>query len=131
MTAPEIHNLGLQEVKRIRGEMRVIMDKVNFKGGLSDFFKFMKSSKKFYYPNTKAGRASYLKDTNKLISNIKGKLDLIFNTKPKADVMVRAVEPFREKSAGIAFYQRPAMNGSRPGIYYVNLSDMKLSLIHI
>ncbi len=125
MTAPEIHKLGLKEVERIRGEMRVIMKKVGFKGDLSDFFKFMKTSKKFYYPNTKAGRASYLKDTNKLISNIKGKLDLIFKTKPKADVKVRAVEAFREKSAGIAFYQRPAMNGSRPGIYYVNLSDMK------
>lgn len=124
MTAPEIHKLGLKEVDRIKGEMRTIMKKVNFKGDLAQFFKFMKTSKKFYYPNNKTGRANYLKDTNKIISNMKAKLDLIFNTKPKADLMVRAVEAFREKSAGIAFYQSPAINGSRPGIYYVNLSDM-------
>ncbi len=123
-TAEQIHQLGLSEVKRIRGEMEVIMKKVAFKGSLNDFFKFMKSSKKFYYSNSKQGRQSYLKDTNKIISNIKPKLDLIFNTKPKADVVVKPVEAFREKSAGIAFYQSPALNGSRPGIYYVNLSDM-------
>jgi len=124
MTAPEIHKLGLKEVDRIKGEMRTIMKKVNFKGDLAQFFKFMKTSKRFYYPNNKVGRANYLKDTNKIISNMKAKLDLIFNTKPKADLIVRAVEAFREKSAGIAFYQSPAINGSRPGIYYVNLSDM-------
>ena len=56
---------------------------------------------------------------------MRGRLDELFLTKPKADVVVKAVEKFREKSAGKAFYQQPAPDGSRPGMFYVNLSDMK------
>ena len=56
---------------------------------------------------------------------MKGQLDAMFITKPKADLNVKAVEPFREQSAGKAFYQRPSEDGSRPGLYYANLYDMK------
>jgi uncharacterized protein (DUF885 family) len=56
---------------------------------------------------------------------MKGRIDKLFKTKPEADIIVKAVEPFREKSAGKAFYQQPALDGSRPGIYYANLYDMK------
>ncbi len=56
---------------------------------------------------------------------MKGRLDELFITKPEADMVVKAVEPFREKSAGKAFYQQPAMDGSRPGTYYANLYDMQ------
>lgn len=125
MTAPEIHKIGLSEVARIHDEMREIMKKVGFKGSLEEFFAYMKKQDKFYYSNNSKGRKAYLTKTNKIISNMKSKLDGLFNIKPKADLKVKAVEPFREKSAGIAFYQGPAMNGSRPGTYYVNLSDMK------
>jgi len=124
MTASEIHKLGLEEVQRIHGEMRAIMKQVGFKGDLSAFFTSVKNNKKFFYPSTKAGRAQYLKDTNKIISKMKTKLDDLFITKPKADLVVKAVEPFREKSAGIAFYQAGSLDGKRPGQYYVNLSDM-------
>ena len=55
---------------------------------------------------------------------MEGRLDSLFLTKPKAKLKVKAVESFREKSAGKAFYQQPAPDGSRPGIYYANLYDM-------
>ena len=55
---------------------------------------------------------------------MKGDLPKLFNTFPKADMEVKAVEAFREKSAGKAFYSRPAPDGSRPGIYYANLYSM-------
>ena len=61
---------------------------------------------------------------------MKKKLDELFITKPKADMIVKAVESFREKSAGKAFYQRPAPDGSRPGIYYANTYDMKMMPIY-
>ncbi len=124
MTATEIHKTGLAEVNRIHDEMRKIMKEVKFEGSLEDFFKYMKASKRFYFSNNAKGRKAYLKETNKIIANMKSKLDGLFNIKPKADLKVKPVEAFREKSAGIAFYQGPALNGSRPGTYYVNLSNM-------
>lgn len=125
MTAEQIHKLGLAEVKRIHDEMRAIMDKVNFKGDLQQFFSFMRDDPQFYYPNTAEGKAAYLTEATKLIDNIQSRLDEVFKVKPKAAMIVKQVEAFREKSAGKAFYEQPAPDGSRPGSYYANLYDMK------
>lgn len=122
--ADEIHNIGLQEVARIQNEMRGIMQQVGFSGSLQDFFAFTRSDKQFYYADTAAGRQAYLVKAENIIETMKSRLDEVFITKPKADLLVKAVEAFREKSAGKAFYQDPAPDGSRPGIYYVNLYRM-------
>ena len=124
-TANEIHNIGLSEVARIHDEMRVIMEKVGYEGELSEFFEFMREDKQFYYAADEAGRKKYLDEAVALIDDMKGRLDSLFLTKPKAELKVKAVEAFREKSAGKAFYQRPAPDGSRPGVYYANLYDME------
>lgn len=124
LTADEIHQIGLDEVARIHDEMRVIMKKVGFKGSLNEFFQFMRHDKQFYYLGDDAGRQRYLTEATDLINTMKGELDQLFITKPKADLKVKQVEAFREKSAGKAFYQQPAPDGSRPGIYYANLYDM-------
>lgn len=124
LTADEIHQIGLDEVARIHDEMRVIMNKVGFKGSLNDFFQFMRHDPQFYYAGDDAGRQRYLSEATDLINTMKGELDQLFITKPKADLKVKQVEAFREKSAGKAFYQQPAPDGSRPGIYYANLYDM-------
>lgn len=126
MTSDQIHELGLKEVKRIHGEMEVIKNKVGFEGTLQDFFTEMKENEKFYYPNTAAGKKAYIDEAVRMIDAMKLELDALFITKPKADMIVKAVEAFREKSAGKAFYQRPAPDGSRPGIYYANMYDMKM-----
>jgi uncharacterized protein (DUF885 family) len=121
----EIHELGLKEVARIQGEMKEIMKKVKFKNdNLHDFFDFMRTDKQFYYPNTPEGKEQYRVKAVALIDHMKTELDKLFLTKPKADIEVKAVEPFREKSAGGAFYEEPALDGSRPGRYYINLYDM-------
>ncbi|WP_308368168.1 MULTISPECIES: DUF885 domain-containing protein [unclassified Microbulbifer] len=125
LSADEIHEIGLKEVERIHDEMRGIMKKVGFEGSLQDFFEFMRTDEQFYYPNTEEGKQRYLKEATEIIETMKGRLDELFITKPKADLVVKAVEPFREQSAGKAFYQRPAPDGSRPGIYYANLYNMK------
>jgi uncharacterized protein (DUF885 family) len=124
MTSDQIHDLGLSEVARIQDEMRIIMKKVGFEGNLQAFFAFMRDDKQFYYPDTQAGRDAYITDAKAMIDNMESRIDEVFKIKPKASLSVRPVEAFREKSAGKAFYDQPAPDGSRPGIYYANLYDM-------
>src|SRR5690554_6322541 len=124
LTAEEIHQIGLSEVERIHDEMRVIMEKVGFEGTLQEFFVHMRNNQDFIYPDTAEGRQRYLDEATALIDTMREFLDELFITKPKADMIVKAVEPFREKSAGKAFYQMPSMDGTRPGVYYANLYDM-------
>jgi uncharacterized protein (DUF885 family) len=125
MSADEIHQLGLEQTSRVHAEMKKIMREVDFNGSLEDFFKYMKNSKKFRYEDSEKGRKNYLSDTRKIIKNAWAKLPDMFGILPKAQLTVKAVEPFRERSAGLAFYQGPSENGERPGIYYVNLNDIQ------
>ena len=124
MSSQEVHELGLSEVKRIHKEMTAIKEKVGFEGSLSEFFAFMKDDKQFYYPDSKEGREAYMAQAEMIIDSMRTRLDELFLTKPKASMIVKAVEPFREKSAGKAFYQSPALDGSRPGTYYANMYDI-------
>ncbi len=121
LSPDQIHQIGLDNVSRIHSEMRKIMAKVGFKGSLQDFFKHLRTNDKYFYPT----REAYLKDANGKIAAMEKALPKFFDTLPKADLVVKPVEAFREKSAGKAFYQRPAPDGSRPGTYYVNLYNLK------
>ncbi len=124
LTADEIHTLGLQEVDRIHAAMRAIMEAVEFEGDLAGFFEFMRTDPRFYYPNTDEGRAAYLADATAAIDAMRLRLPEQFGLLPEADMIVKRVEAFRERSAGKAFYNAPPADGSRPGIYYANLYDM-------
>ncbi len=124
LTPDQIHDLGLANVARIHAEMRAIMAAVGFEGALQDFFEFLRNDPQFYYDNTDEGRAQYLEAARAAIEAMKARLPEMFTRLPQADMIVKRVEPFREKSAGKAFYQSPALDGSRPGIYYANLYDM-------
>lgn len=123
MSPTEIHDLGLSEVARIHAEMTEIKNSVGFEGSLQDFFVYMRTDPdgRFTYPNTDEGKEAYLAEATRIIDVMRGRLDELFFTKPKADLIVKRVEPFREKAGSKAFYQRPAPDGSRPGIYYANL----------
>lgn len=125
LTPDQIHQIGLSEVARIRGEMEAIQRQVGFKGSLNDFFAHVKTDAKFRYPNTDAGKQQYLADAKKIIADYMATAaDKQFSVLPKGALEVRAVEPFREKTASVAFYNTGTPDGSRPGIFYVNLSDM-------
>ncbi|MEM7283240.1 MAG: DUF885 domain-containing protein [Pseudomonadota bacterium] len=123
LDASTIHELGLSEVARIHKEMNEIRESVGFEGSLQGFFVYMRNDpdNRFTYPNTPEGKQAYLDDATAIIDTMRSRLDELFFIKPKADFTVKAVEPFREKAAGKAFYSRPAADGSRPGIYYANL----------
>ena len=124
LTADEIHEIGLAEVARIQDEMRAIMRQVEFDGTLRDFYQFLRTDPQFVYPNTDEGREAYIKEATAIIDDMKGRFDNLFITKPKADMIVKRVEPFREDTAFGAFYNQPAIDGSRPGTYYINLKDV-------
>ena len=124
LTAEEIHDLGLSEVARIQGEMEKIKTQVGFDGSLVEFFDFVRNDPNNYFPNTDEGREAFLERQRELVAGIYAKVDTYFNLLPKAELEVRRVEPFRENTAGIAFYNSPSEDGSRPGIYYTNLRDM-------
>lgn len=124
LTADEVHKLGLAEVKRIRGEMKTIMKQVGFKGDLPAFFEHLRTSPDNFFPNTDEGRQAYLDQSKAYIDSIYADVGKYFNILPKAPLEVRRVEEWREETAPIAFYNRPTPDGSRPGIYYVNLKNM-------
>ena len=125
MSADELHDLGLAEVARIRSEMDAIRESVDFDGDLGAFFEYLRSDPGNYYENTDEGRAAYLADATALIEEIMELAPGYFNVLPEASLEVRRVEPWRENAGSTAFYNRPAPDGSRPGIYYVNMRDMR------
>jgi uncharacterized protein (DUF885 family) len=124
MTADQIHVLGLSEVARIRGEMETLKAKVGFAGTLPEFFVFMRTDKQFYLPNSDEGRAQYLKRAEAFLDEMKRKMPEYFGILPKADLVVRRVEAFREIPGAAQHYFPGTPDGSRPGIYYSHLSDM-------
>ena len=124
MTADEIHQLGLDEVARLRGEMEAVMEQVGFEGDLQAFFEFINTDPQFRYPNTDEGRQAYIDDATAAIDNIEQHLPDYFGRLPKADLEVRRVEAFREQDGAAQHYYPATPDGSRPGIYYAHLSDM-------
>jgi uncharacterized protein (DUF885 family) len=101
--------------------MKKIMAQVGFKGTLREFFEHLRTSPQYYYTT----REDYLADVDAKVKAMEARLPAFFHTLPKAHLQVKAVEAFREKSAGKAFYQSPSPDGSRPGTYYVNLYDLR------
>ncbi len=124
LTAEEIHEIGLAEVARIQAEMEVIREQVGFEGDLNAFFEYLKTDSRFQYPNTDEGRKGYIRDSERYLAFIDARLPEYFGVLPKADLVVRRVEAFREQDGAPQHYLLGSPDGSRPGIYYAHLSDM-------
>ena len=124
LSAEDIHQTGLDEVERIHGEMRDIMEQVGFEGSLADFFEYLRTDPQFYYENTDAGRERYLSEATEIIDNMMDRAPEYFGRLPQGRLEVRAVEDYRITTATGAFYESGSLDGSRPGAYYVNLADM-------
>lgn len=124
MTADEIHQLGLDEVERIRAEMEAIKAQVGFEGTLEEFFAFVREDEQFYFPNTDEGRQAYIDAAEEFLGYINELLPEYFGILPKADLVVKRVEAFRERDGGAQHYFPGTPDGARPGIYYAHLSDM-------
>lgn len=124
MTADEIHELGLREVERIKTEMDELKTRVDFQGSLQEFFAFVREDPQFYFPNTDEGREAYLDASREYLSFIEQRLPDYFGLLPKAGLIVKRVEPFREEPGQAQHYFGGSPDGSRPGIYYAHLIDM-------
>jgi uncharacterized protein (DUF885 family) len=121
LTPDEIHEIGLREVARIRGEMDRVRQKVGFKGDLPAFFEFLETDPQFYFTQG----ADLLNGYRVLKTRIDAALPALFSVLPKTDYEVREVEAFRAASAAGAYYQSGSADGSRPGIFYVNTYNLK------
>ncbi|UTW55989.1 DUF885 family protein [Kordiimonas sp. SCSIO 12610] len=127
LTADEIHEIGLSEVARLRAEMIAVKEQVGFEGDLQAFFKELRDNKedrRYYFPNTDEGRQGYIDGATSAIDGIKSKLPDYFGILPKADLVVKRVEAFREQPGAAQHYFPSTPDGSRPGVYYAHLSDM-------
>ena len=124
LSPEDIHEAGLANVERLHGEMRAVMAELGEEGELSAFLDRVRKNPALRYPNTETGRADYLSAARMAIDAMAEKLPDYFGVLPRAELIVKRVEPYREQSAGKAFYQSPPPDGSRPGIYYANLHDM-------
>jgi uncharacterized protein (DUF885 family) len=121
MTPEQIHELGLREVARIRGELDRIMREVGFHGDLAAFFAHLRSDSRFYYTNAD----ELLNGYRALKDQVAAATPRLFTIQPKADFEIRAVEAFRAQSASTASYRMATPDGSRPGVFYVNTFDLK------
>ncbi|MFC3549991.1 DUF885 domain-containing protein [Lysobacter cavernae] len=120
LTPAQIHQIGLDEVARIHGEIQKVMTQVGFKGSLQDFFKFMQEDKRFNFKD----EAALLTHYRALEAKINQKIPEQFSLTPKAPFEIRPVEAFRAQSAAGGSYMTPSEDGSRPGIFYVNTYDL-------
>jgi uncharacterized protein (DUF885 family) len=124
LSAAQIHAIGLEEVARLRGEMEAIKDAVGFDGDLQAFFEHIRTADWNSYPDNDEGARAYLDAATAAIDNIELQLPNYFGLLPKAALEVRRVEPFREQDGAAQHYFQGTPDGSRPGIYYVHLSDV-------
>ena len=127
MTADEIHAIGLSEVSRIQTEMLQIFAAEGYDTslGVKALFGQLAEEPRFYYPDTDEGRAQILEDYAAIIDEIEEGVAAAFNIVPKADIEVKRVPEFSEQTSAGAYYTGPSRDGSRPGIFYANLYDIK------
>ena len=117
MTPDEIHRLGLNEVKRIRGEMQLVIDELEFEGSFADFLNFLRTDPQFYYDTPEELFEGYLAVSKR----IDPELIKLFGKLPRMPYGLRAIPNNIAPDTTTAYYNQPAADGSRPGYYYVNL----------
>lgn len=126
-TPDEIHQYGLAEVDRIQAEILDILEQEGWdtSQGFSASIDNLANSEQFYYSDSKEGRMQILADYETILDDIQPELPAFFHDLPDADMEVQRIPEFKEKTSPGAYYQRPAFDGSRPGVFYANLYDIK------
>ena len=120
MTADEVHNLGLREVARIRGEMDAIRTRTHFNGTLAQFFEYLRTDRRFEPASREALREGYYTIGRRVDARIRQ----FFSTIPRSRLEIREVEAFRERTEAGGSYQDGTPDGARPGIFYYNAYDL-------
>ncbi|MFT5540845.1 MAG: hypothetical protein ACI97K_001282 [Glaciecola sp.] len=126
LSADDIHQIGLDEVARINAEMNKILIEQGYENGtVGERMVALSKDPQFLYEDSDEGRAKLLNDLNGLIQEITEKMDPLFKTKPKYEVEVRSFPVESQDSMPGGQYSQPPIDGSKPGIYWINLRDME------
>ena len=120
LTADYVHNLGLSEVARIRGEMEAVKQRAGFTGTLAEFFNFIRTDPRFAPPSAEWLHEHYLEIGRRVDAHVRE----IFSTIPRTPMEIRQVETFRERNEAGGSYNQGTPDGSRPGIFYFNAYDL-------
>ena len=124
LTPDEIHQMGLEQAKELSARADTILKAQGYtKGSVGARIRALFDDPKYRYPNTDAGKQKLLADLNDQIKAMSVRLPQYFGTLPKAAVEVRRVPTFIEAGAPGGYYNTPTLDGSRPGIYWINLRD--------
>lgn len=125
-TPAEIHDIGLSEVDRIQAEMdAVLCDEGYCEGTVGERMDALNAEKRFLFADSDAGREAILAEFRTIIEEIEAGISEMFDVLPEADVEVRRVPEYRQEGSAGAYYSRPAMDGSRPGVFYANLRNVE------
>lgn len=117
LTPDEIHRIGLDEVKRIRDEMQAVIAEVGFEGSFQDFLEHLRTDPQFYFETPEELYQEYLATSKR----IDPELVKLFGKLPRMPYGVKPIPDSIAPNTTTAYYNRPAADGSRAGIYYVNL----------
>jgi uncharacterized protein (DUF885 family) len=123
LSPDSLHALGLGLVSRIEAEMTRVLDSLRLPGpDIGSRLRALAADPRFRYATDSAGRARSLADATALVASAERRVPAAFGRLPRARVVVRPVPAFREAAAAGAYYSGPSLDGSRPGIFFVNLA---------
>ena len=127
LSAAQIHQLGLQEVARISAEMRAILraERVPGADSVGPTMARLGGEARFAYPDTDTGRTRILTDYQTILTEVNQGLSSAFRIRPRAKLEVQRVPEFKQNTSPGAYYVGPALDGSRPGVFFANLFDVK------
>jgi uncharacterized protein (DUF885 family)/microsomal dipeptidase-like Zn-dependent dipeptidase len=124
LTPDQIRELGLKLVAKISAEADPLLKTLGYeKGTVAERLQALSKDARQLYPNTDAGRAELLADLNKQTADITAKMPALFGVLAKARVDIKRVPTYIEAGSAGGYYEAPALDGSRPGSYYINLRD--------
>lgn len=128
----QVHQIGLAEVERIKSEMWAILESEGYKNdgklSIGEMIQSLNIEERFLFPNDDDGRAMVIAEYNRILDEINANLDDAFDIRPKAGLEVKRVPEFKEEGSPGAYYNQPAMDGSRGGVFYANLRNVHESV---
>ena len=126
-TPQEIHDMGLGEVERISSRMKTILLQLGYdqEKSVGVLMNELNEDPKFLYDDTPDRKQIAINDYSEMVDEAYDVLEKYFHTMPKSQVIVKPVPEYSEKTAAGGYYRSPALDGSRPGVFYANLYDIK------
>lgn len=124
LTAEEVHQIGLDQARQLSARAETILRAQGMtKGSVGERIQALYKNKKHHYPNTDPGKVKLIDDLNKIVAETYKRLPEAFGTLPKAPLEIKRVPKYIEAGAPGGYYNQPTLDGSRPGIYWINLRD--------